>query len=184
MEGSTAIASERGDELARALMRAHDAIVRRSVAAHHGREVKAMGDGFLVSFLESRVALACALDLRRALAEHNALHPSEPILVRMGLHCGAVIDEHGDLFGLTVNAAAHITAKAASGQILTSEAVRAEAESEEVVFLDRGLFGLKGIAEQWPLYEARRHDEGVPVRDEHRHFAFSATANSPGSRRT
>ena len=162
MEGSTAIASARGDRVARAVMRAHDAIVRRSVAVHHGREVKAMGDGFLVSFVSSRSALACALELRRTFAEHNAAHPDEPVLVRMGLHCGAVIEERGDLFGLTVNAAAHITAKAASGQVLTSDAVRAAAETDEVVFTDRGLFCLKGIVEPWRLYEAhhRYSDKG------------------------
>ena len=84
--------------------------------------------------------------------------------VRFGLNFGSVIEEHGDVFGLTVNAAARIAAKARSGQVLLSDAVRAQVDVPTYTFIDRGLFWLKGLREQWRLFEATDGDLAEPPR--------------------
>jgi class 3 adenylate cyclase len=43
-------------------------MVRRCVADHGGREVKALGDGFMIAFNSARKALACPVAVKHALA--------------------------------------------------------------------------------------------------------------------
>ena len=58
---------ELGDRRWRDLLERHDAIVRRQLEVHRGREVKTMGDGFLATFDGPARAIRCACgDPRRA----------------------------------------------------------------------------------------------------------------------
>jgi class 3 adenylate cyclase len=75
VEGSTGLTTHRGDEAARDVMRAHEEVVREQVQEHDGREVKAMGDGFMVAFGSARKAVACAVGIQRTLEEHNRGQP-------------------------------------------------------------------------------------------------------------
>jgi class 3 adenylate cyclase len=50
VEGSTDLRTERGDTVAHRILRAHEEVVRDCVSAHDGREVKALGDGFMLAF--------------------------------------------------------------------------------------------------------------------------------------
>src|SRR5688500_8743562 len=50
LEGSTALTQRLGDEGAMTLLRRHDAVVRESLAATGGLEVKHTGDGVMASF--------------------------------------------------------------------------------------------------------------------------------------
>ena len=59
---STRRASELGDARWRDLLARHDEVVRRELARFGGREVKTMGDGFLVTFSSTpSSALRCAV---------------------------------------------------------------------------------------------------------------------------
>ena len=58
--GSTEKAAELGDKRWRDLLERHDAIVRRQLQIHRGREVKTMGDGFLATFDGPARAIRCA----------------------------------------------------------------------------------------------------------------------------
>jgi class 3 adenylate cyclase len=69
VEGSTGLTTSRGDEAARHVLRAHEELVRQQVQEHEGREVKAMGDGFMVAFGSARKAVACAAGIQRARGE-------------------------------------------------------------------------------------------------------------------
>ena len=159
MEGSTEVSSARGDELAMTLLRVHESAARDAASQHHGRVIKSTGDGFLLAFETSVDAVAAAMALADRLRRHNAEHPDDPVPVRMGINAGAVIEEGGDLYGLAVNAAARIAAKAKTGQILVSDVVRTEAVGvPDCSFVDRGPFWLKGLREQWRLFEAARGD--------------------------
>ena len=60
VEGSTDLRTERGDVVAHRILRSHEEVVRGCVGAHDGREVKALGDGFMIAFASVRKALACA----------------------------------------------------------------------------------------------------------------------------
>ncbi len=157
MEGSTAFTADQGDETALELVRAHEGLVRSVLAEHGGREIKSMGDGFMLMFPSPATGVECALDLLEALTAHNDKHPDRPLHVRMGMNSGPLIEASGDIYGTTVNAASRIVAKARSGQVLVSEGVRADSTDHlDCAFVDRGLFWLKGLKEQWRLYEATR----------------------------
>jgi class 3 adenylate cyclase/tetratricopeptide (TPR) repeat protein len=153
MEGSTEFASARGDEIAMALLRTHDEITRDVAARHFGHVVKSTGDGFLVVFDTCDDAIAAAMEIAGRLREHDSAHSDTALGVRMGLNVGPVIEERGDVYGLAVNAAARVAAKARAGQVLISDAVRTQATGGRFTFVDRGLFWLKGLREQWRLYE-------------------------------
>ena len=144
-----------GDEMAVALLRVHEEIVRDAASHHDGQVVKSTGDGFLLVFSSCISGVAAALEVRDRLEQYNVTHDDSALHVRIGLNAGPVIEEAGDFYGMTVNAAARVAAKARSGQVLVSEAVRAEASrSAGWTFVDRGLFWLKGLREQWRLHEA------------------------------
>jgi class 3 adenylate cyclase/tetratricopeptide (TPR) repeat protein len=162
MEGSTALNSEHGDEVAVALMRVHEQAVRDAAAEHDGWVVKSTGDGFLVVFPTASAGVACALDVHARLREHNTEHPDNVLRVRMGLHAGTFVEQADDVFGLTVTIASRVASKATSGQLLVSEAVRTEAAHGDWTYVDRGLFWLKGLVEQWRLYEATRGEPVAP----------------------
>jgi class 3 adenylate cyclase len=55
-----------GDSDWRALLDAHDAVVRAQLARHRGREVNTSGDGFLATFDGPQRAIRCAMSIRDA----------------------------------------------------------------------------------------------------------------------
>ena len=129
IEGSTQMAERLGDERWMAVVRRHNEIVRARVAARGGTEVKALGDGFMLAFPSPSSAVACAVDIQRAFASHNAEHPDEQIRVRVGVHAGQAIKEGEDFYGKTVILAARIAAEARGGEILVSSAAHRHAGS-------------------------------------------------------
>ena len=155
VEESTLLTTSQGDEAANYIMRAHREVVRGQIDIHEGYEVKSIGDGFMIAFTSARKALACAIDIQRALLRHNADQPQDKhVRVRSGLHTGEVIREEGDLYGAAVIAASRIADKAKGGQILISETARGIiGHSEEVELIDAGVFPLKGFPDEWRLFE-------------------------------
>jgi class 3 adenylate cyclase len=58
-----------------------DEVIDPGIAAHQGRIVKTMGDGFLAEFASVVDALRCAVALQRTLAEHNDRSGSRNLLL-------------------------------------------------------------------------------------------------------
>ncbi len=107
-----------------ALLVEHNRIMRAAIAAHRGREIKTIGDAFLVIFRSARSAVECALAAQSAFAEHNAgKKEAERILVRVGIHAGEVMLTANDIFGEDVNLVARIEPLAAPGGVCVSEPV-------------------------------------------------------------
>jgi len=174
--GSTDLTTRRGDEVAQEILRAQRELVRHQIEVHAGREVKTMGDGFMVAFASARRAVACAIGIQRALQARNravgaglalpegaaSSAPTEAIRIRIGLNAGEVVQEEADLFGAAVNAAARIAAKAEGDQILVSETVKALlGPAKDVQFIDCGRFRLKGFPERWRLLEVVWREEAA-----------------------
>ena len=152
--GSTALTERLGDEKARKLLREHERITREALNAYGGLEVKTMGDSFMASFSSAAKALECAIAMQRAFAEHNE-SADEPIMVRVGLNAGEPIAEDEDLFGMAVNLAARIAAKAEGGEILTSDTVRGLVAGKKFLFSDRGETAMRGFEDPVRVYELR-----------------------------
>ena len=162
VEGSTDLRTERGDAAAHRILRSHEDFVRGCVAAHDGREVKALGDGFMIAFASVRKALTCAVTIQAGLAERNAATPADAVRVRIGVNTGEVVAEDDDLYGQAVNAAARIAGRANGGEILVSEIVRQLAGSgPEFTFVERGRHRLKGFPDRWQLYSLT-YDTAAP----------------------
>lgn len=150
--GSTALFDELGDDGALAIRREHDAIVRRAIADHGGREVKHTGDGLMASFTSVAGAVACARDVQAAVAEHNA-GAERAFHVRIGLNAGEPVAEGSDLFGTAVNVARRVCDLAPADTILASPTVRDLAAGKGFSWESLGPHELKGFDEQVVLYK-------------------------------
>ena len=150
--GSTDLTQRLGDAHAMQLVRTHDLIVRRELAAVGGNEVKHTGDGIMASFASVARAIECAIEIQRGLEAHSA-DADHPISVRIGVSAGEPVAEHDDLFGAAVQLAARACNHAAAGGILTSTAVRELCVGKGFTFESRGAFELKGFDEPVPLHE-------------------------------
>ena len=86
---STAIKAALGDETYfNDVLEPHNRVVRERIAAHNGRELKTIGDAFLVGFALPRQAVGCAVDIQQRLAAAPILAEGKPLEVRIGLHTG------------------------------------------------------------------------------------------------
>ena len=124
--GSTALIETIGDAAWRDLRRWHDATLRRLFKRYDGREIDHAGDGFLVAFDAAAVAVACAVEVQRTLAEHRRSAGFAPA-IRIGLHSGEVEPDGAAFVGSAIHVAARVAAAAAGGQILASAATILEA---------------------------------------------------------
>ena len=135
-------AAEMGDRGWRALLDAHDRIVRREIDRFRGREIKTLGDGFLVTFDGPARAVRCASEITEALRSVN-------LDVRSGVHTGEVDIKGEDIGGIAVNIAARIAALADSGQVMVSRTVRDLVAGSNIRFEDRALTPSKVSTKAW-----------------------------------
>jgi adenylate cyclase len=108
MVGYTALA-QTDEANAIAVLDSHNRLLRPVFPRFRGREVKTIGDSFLVEFDSALDATRCALEIQRLLHEYNASTPEpQRIRIRIGIHVGDVIETKGDLLGDAVNIASRI----------------------------------------------------------------------------
>ncbi len=119
MVGSTASA-QANEADALQLRDEQEGLVRPLFAAHQGRVVKSMGDGFLVEFESALRAVQCAVDIQQHLEERNAPLGVTPIRLRIGIHLGDVEQRGTDIFGDAVNIASRIEPLASPGGLCIS----------------------------------------------------------------
>ena len=101
MVGSIEMTAQLGDTMAVELLRAHDAIIRRSLEQHGGSEVKHLGDGIMASFDDVQDSVASAIKIQKEFASYNEIGET-PIRVRIGIHAGEPVEDSDDLFGSAV----------------------------------------------------------------------------------
>lgn len=144
---STAHAADLGDRRWRETRAEHDRIVRDRLGLFRGREVKTMGDGFLVTFDGPARGVLCA---REICASSRALG----IEIRAGLHTGEIELDDGDISGIAVAIGARVGALAGPGEVLVSSTVKDLVAGSGLAFDDRGPHVLKGVPGEWRLYAA------------------------------
>jgi pimeloyl-ACP methyl ester carboxylesterase len=143
--GSTERAAELGDRRWRDLLERHDAVVRRQLDIHRGREVKTMGDGFLATFDGPARAIRCACAIRDELSGIG-------IEVRAGIHTGEVELIGDDVGGMAVNIGARIGALAEPGEVRVSSTVKELVVGSGLEFAERGEHTLRGAPGEWRLF--------------------------------
>ena len=142
---STATAVELGDEAWKQRIREHDAVVRRELGRHRGREIHTTGDGFLATFDGPARAIRCAEAIRDAVRASG-------LEIRTGLHTGEIELQGDDIAGIAVHIGARVSGLAAPGEILVSRTVVDLVAGSGMVFDDRGSHTLKGVPGEWQVY--------------------------------
>lgn len=156
IEGSTTLNHRLGDRTWVKVLEAHDQVVRTHVERHRGQVVKSAGDGFMVAFRDPYSAVRAARGIQRALA--RTLDPRlrlAQVRVRIGVHCGPVISRDGDYFGRNVALAARVADLADGGEVLVTDAVRAQVEGTDerrMRFEEAGEVELKGLPGEHTLW--------------------------------
>ncbi len=124
LKGSTPFYERVGDARAYRLVREHFAFLAARIREHDGAIVKTIGDAVMAAFADPGAAIQAALSIQDKVADFNAGHGGEPIVIKLGLHKGPCIavtlNERLDYFGSTVNLAARLQARSTGGDIVVS----------------------------------------------------------------
>ena len=132
-----------GDADADGVRAAHDRRLRDVLAAHGASAVKAVGDGVVAAFASAGAAIACAVEMQRAI-DREARRGAVALELRVGVAAGDVAWAGEDYSGTPVIEAQRLCAAASAGSILVADAVRllagsgTEAELEDAGELELG----------------------------------------------
>ncbi|MEP6996440.1 MAG: nickel-binding protein [Betaproteobacteria bacterium] len=146
--GSTAMTQRLGDDAAMVFLQVHDTIVRGAVAALGGREIKHTGDGIMACFASAVAAARCAIRIQHGFTQHEQDNKEVPVQVRIGAAAGEPVENHLDLFGVTVQLAARLCSYAEPAQSLVSNVVAELCIGKGLTFQDLGEVSLKGFDRQ------------------------------------
>ena len=108
--GSSDLIAEVGDRRWKILLARHNALVRRELRRHGGRELDTAGDGFFASFDNPGNAVRCAASIVEAVQDLG-------IDVRIGLHLGQAEIMGRKLGGVAVHIAARVMGVATRSMI-------------------------------------------------------------------
>ncbi|HUK79309.1 MAG TPA: adenylate/guanylate cyclase domain-containing protein [Nitrososphaerales archaeon] len=141
--------TQKDEALAMKLLEEHRALVRPHFAKHGGREVKTIGDAFLVEFGSALEAVRCAFDIQQSVRDLARSRPADGrVELRIGIHLGDVIHSQGDVYGDAVNVASRIEPLAAAGGICISEEVYRQVRNKlEFPMVSLGARELKNMGE-------------------------------------
>lgn len=123
MVGYTALAQTDEGQALEVLER-HNKLLRPFFSKYHGREVKTIGDSFLVEFESALEAALCAVEIQKFLHDYNvSTHEDWKIKLRIGIHLGDVVRKGEDILGDAVNIASRIQPLAAPEGVCISRQV-------------------------------------------------------------
>jgi TolB-like protein/Tfp pilus assembly protein PilF len=152
IEGYTAL-TQADESVAMKLLDAHRELLRPVFAKYLGREVKTIGDAFLLEFDSALQATECAAEVQRVLRAYNEAAPKK-VPVRIGIHAGDVEHRNGDVYGDAVNIASRIVQLAAGGEICISEQVYDQVHNKVPYrLLKLGPQALKNVAFRTDVYK-------------------------------
>jgi adenylate cyclase len=152
--GFTAL-GQRDESLSLALLEEQRGLLRPIFRRHSGREVKSLGDGFLVEFPSALEAVRCAYDIQRAAREFNFSRPSEQrVRLRVGVHLGDVVESQGDIAGDAVNVASRIEPLAEEGGVCVTQQVYDQVQNKfELPLASLGSKILKNVVRPLQVYK-------------------------------
>jgi adenylate cyclase len=158
--------TQKNERLALELLEEHRKIVRPIIARHNGREIKTIGDAFLIEFESALEATQCAIDVQKSLHAYNQRSRVEKqIHLRIGIHLGDVIQRQNDILGDAVNIASRIEPLAESDGICISQQVYDQVRNKiECSIEDLGPHQLKNIDYPIDVYRILSHEKHDTVK--------------------
>ena len=164
--GYTAL-GQRNEDLSIILLDEQRKIIRPVLKRHKGKEIKTVGDAFLVEFVNALEAVRCAYDIQRATREFNLSGSAQTnIHLRVGLHLGDVIEFGGDVYGDTVNIASRIEPLAEDGGVcLTRQVYESTHNKFEVPLVSLGMKTLKNVIEPMEVYKMKMPWENISAEE-------------------
>ncbi len=164
VSGSTKLYESEGDAAAMKAIARCIVQMRQTVEASGGRVIKTIGDEVMAVFPTPDAAAYAASSLQSAIDAFPMVGTTK-LGVRIGFHCGPVIQNDNDIFGDTVNLAARLAEQAGRTQIILS---RETADQLGPVFrsFKRPLYAIhvKGKTEEVELCELIwRHGDDVTM---------------------
>jgi len=145
--GFTAL-GQRNETLSLELLEEQRALLRPIFPRYGGKEVKTIGDGFLVEFTNALGAVRCAYEIQRTSREANYARPAErQVLLRVGVHLGDVVETGGDISGDAVNLASRIEPLADAGGVCITRQVYDQVQNKfELPLTSLGAKPLKNVS--------------------------------------
>ena len=146
--------SNKNEALALDLLREHNELLRPIIHAFNGREIKTIGDAFLVEFASALEAVSCAVVMQRDMAErNNEGNKNRRVKIRIGIHLGDIVHQDNDVFGDGVNIASRIEPLAAPGGICFSRQVYDQVRNKiKEELISAGKHKLKNIEEPSEIF--------------------------------
>jgi class 3 adenylate cyclase/tetratricopeptide (TPR) repeat protein len=147
--------SQENEALALDLLQKHRDVIRRIIASHAGKEIKTIGDAFLIEFVNALDATDCAYDIQLALHDMELENTGKTGLkVRIGVHVGDVMHDENDVLGDAVNLASRIESIAEPGGIYLSGQVYDNVRNKvEFLFEYLGQESLKNVEVPLGIYK-------------------------------
>lgn len=184
MVGYTALAQQDEDAAIDALD-GHNLLLRGVLAKFHGREVKTIGDAFLIEFGRALDAVRCAMEMQRQVQKLGPVGSlGRTVQIRIGIHVGDVVESNGDVLGDAVNIASRIEPLATPGGICPSQQVYDQIQNKvSETFVKLPPVSLKNIQIPMGVYRfsPRSPPAVVPatgaLRPKERHLAVLPLAN-------
>jgi DNA-binding SARP family transcriptional activator len=155
-----------GDADADGVRAAHDRRLRDALAAHGAIAVKAAGDALVAAFASAGAAIACAVEMQRAI-DREARRGAVALELRVGVAAGDVAWAGEDYSGTPVIEAQRLCAAVSAGSILVADAVRllagagTEAELEDAGELELG--DLARPVRAWSVGWSTRRSVTLPL---------------------
>ena len=146
--------TQKNETLALEVLQLHREILRPIFAKHGGREVKTIGDAFLVEFESALEAVRSAFDMQSSLRELDAsLSMEKKIPIRIGIHVGDVVQNSEDVYGDAVNIASRVEAQAEPGGICITQQVYDQVRNKfEFPMISIGKRELKNVESPIEIY--------------------------------
>ena len=156
---------QRNESLSLSLLEDQRKLIRTSLNHHNGREVKTIGDAFLIEFPSALDSVKCAYDIQRTARELNiSLTEDKRVHLRIGIHLGDVVESEGDISGDAVNVASRIGPFAENGGISLSRQVYDQVQNKfELPLTSLGTKTLKNVGTSVELYKVTLpwQEEGI-----------------------
>jgi len=166
--------TQRNEALAMQLLEEQRALVRSILPRYGGREVKTIGDAFLVEFESALEAVRCAFDIQQSVHERNSGREIDRRMVlRVGVHLGDVIHAQNDVYGDAVNVASRIEPLAPPGGVCISAQVHDHIKNKtDFQLVSLGYKELKNVGEPVEVFRVmfpwERQEAAASVLDKKR----------------